>query len=82
MRTIEPDEGAEAEWNAHVTEVSRGTLRARDTNNWYLGQNVPGKPQAFMTYPAGLSTYRAICDGIAAEGYRGFAFDRAPHIDK
>ena len=72
IETIEPTRAAEVEWNDQVTAVSAPSLRAKDTNNWYTGGNIPGKPLAFMTYPGGLNRYRAICDNIAADGYRGF----------
>jgi cation diffusion facilitator CzcD-associated flavoprotein CzcO len=77
VRAIEPTEAAQDEWLVHVAEVGSRGLRAKDTNNWYLGQNIPGKPQAFMTYSGGLNNYRARCDAVAQDGYRGFVLDRA-----
>ncbi|WP_142057002.1 hypothetical protein [Pseudonocardia kunmingensis] len=41
-------------------------------NSWYLGSNVPGKPRVFLPYIGGVGAYRAICDEVAAEGYKGF----------
>ena len=41
-------------------------------NSWYMGVNIPGKPQVFMPYIGGVGAYRDTCDEIAAEGYRGF----------
>jgi hypothetical protein len=31
-----------------------------------------------MPYAGGMAHYRAICADVAARGYDGFAFDRAP----
>jgi len=42
-----------------------------------MGANVPGKPRIFMPYVGGVRNYRALCDEIAADGYRGFHFGRA-----
>jgi cation diffusion facilitator CzcD-associated flavoprotein CzcO len=72
LSRIEPEEAAAIEWTQHVTEVADGTLYPRAASSWYLGANVPGKPRVFMPYLGGLGRYRATCDAVAAEGYRGF----------
>ena len=41
-------------------------------NSWYMGANVPGKPRVFMPYLGGVGPYRALCEDVAADGYRGF----------
>ncbi|GAA3007584.1 flavin-containing monooxygenase [Microbacterium aurantiacum] len=63
---------AELEWVAHVRDQAEATLYG-EAASWYVGANVPGKPRVFMPYVGGVGTYRARCDEIAAEGYRGFA---------
>lgn len=62
---------AEDGWVAHVNDVADATLFPKG-GSWYLGANVPGKPRVFMPYAAGVGAYRQICDGVAADGYRGF----------
>jgi cation diffusion facilitator CzcD-associated flavoprotein CzcO len=69
---IEAIPAAEDAWVAHGNEVANGTLYPL-ANSWYMGVNIPGKPQVFMPYIGGVGSYRQICDEIAAEGYRGFA---------
>ena len=69
--TIEASASAEAEWVAHVNDVAAGTLFPR-ANSWYMGANVPGKPQLFMPYIGGVGPYRMKCDEVAAQGYAGF----------
>ena len=72
--TIEPTAKAEDAWVRHVFEVADGTMLTDEScNSWYLGANIPGKPRIFMPYVAGVGAYRAQCDAIAADGYRGFA---------
>jgi cyclohexanone monooxygenase len=71
LTTIEATPEAQDAWTAHVAEVAEYTLMPR-ANSWYMGANVPGKPKVFMAYIAGHGTYRDICDGVAADGYRGF----------
>lgn len=74
--TIEANAEAEADWVAHVNEVAAGTLFPR-ANSWYMGANVPGKPQLFMPYIGGVGPYRVKCDEVAAEGYPGFTLSGA-----
>jgi cyclohexanone monooxygenase len=69
---IEATRSAQTGWVAHVNEVASKTLYPR-ANSWYMGANIPGKPQVFMPYIGGVDAYRRICADIAAKGYEGFA---------
>ncbi len=69
---IEATQAAEDAWVAHGNEVAHTTLYPL-ANSWYMGVNIPGKPQVFMPYIGGVGAYRDTCDEVAAEGYRGFA---------
>ncbi len=71
-RLIEPVRTAEDKWVDHVNEVAHTTLYPQ-ANSWYMGANIPGKPQIFMPYIGGVGVYRKICDDVAAKGYEGFA---------
>jgi cyclohexanone monooxygenase len=62
---------AQEDWVAHVNELASRTLMPKAAS-WYMGANVPGKPRVFMPYIGGVGTYRAICDEVAGDGYRGF----------
>jgi cyclohexanone monooxygenase len=68
---IEATPGAEEAWVAHVNEVGHMTLYPK-AKSWYMGANVPGKPQIFMPYIGGVGVYRQKCDEVAAAGYAGF----------
>jgi cyclohexanone monooxygenase len=72
FETMEAEKGAEEKWVAHVNEVAHTTLYPQ-ANSWYMGANIPGKPQIFMPYIGGVGVYRQICNDIAANGYEGFA---------
>ena len=74
IETIEPDLSAEDDWVEHVQEVASKTLFPK-ANSWYMGANIPGKPQLFMPYIGGVGAYRKICEEVVAEGYRGFNFE-------
>ncbi|RVU38272.1 NAD(P)/FAD-dependent oxidoreductase [Hwanghaeella grinnelliae] len=71
---IEPTEEAVAGWVDHVNDAANATLLPQAGHSWYLGANVPGKPRVFMPYAGGMARFRKICDEVAADGYRGFAF--------
>ena len=69
------NQDAEDNWVAHVNEVAHTTLYPQ-ANSWYMGANIPGKPQIFMPYIGGVGAYRQICNDVAAKGYEGFAIKR------
>jgi cyclohexanone monooxygenase len=68
---IEPEAQAETEWVQHNNDVANATLYPL-ANSWYVGANIPGKPRIFMPYVGGVQRYKAECDAIAANGYKGF----------
>ncbi|MGB8603635.1 flavin-containing monooxygenase [Bradyrhizobium sp.] len=72
LDTMEAKREAEDNWVAHVNEVAQGTLYPQ-ANSWYMGANIPGKPQIFMPYIGGVGVYRQICNDVAAKDYEGFA---------
>jgi cyclohexanone monooxygenase len=73
-RVAEPLAAAEEEWVEHVNEVASKTLFPT-TKSWYMGANIPGKPQVFLPYVGGFGNYTDICEDVVASGYRGFKFD-------
>jgi cyclohexanone monooxygenase len=76
LDTMEANRDAEDKWVAHVNEVAHTTLYPQ-ANSWYMGANIPGKPQIFMPYIGGVGAYRQICNDVAATGYEGFAMAAA-----
>ena len=42
------------------------------TNSWYVGANVPGKPRVILPYLGGFDVYCQKCDDVVAKGYEGF----------
>jgi len=76
LAAMEAKQDAEDNWVAHVNEVAHTTLYPQ-ANSWYMGANIPGKPQIFMPYIGGVGIYRQICNDVAAKGYQGFAMTAA-----
>jgi cyclohexanone monooxygenase len=72
IAAMEATEDAQVQWTAHVAEVANSSLMPA-ANSWYMGRNIPGKPQVFMPYLGGVGPYRQKCAEIAANGYEGFA---------
>ncbi|MFN9927669.1 MAG: flavin-containing monooxygenase [Phenylobacterium sp.] len=71
---IEADDAAQEAWVDRVRQAAAGTLFPKAAS-WYMGANIPGKPRVFMPFIG--PGYRATCDAVAAEGYRGFALEKA-----
>jgi cation diffusion facilitator CzcD-associated flavoprotein CzcO/acetyl esterase/lipase len=74
LDTIEPTELAETKWVEHNNKFADLTLMPT-ANSWYMGVNVPGKPQVFLPYPGGVGRYRATCDEVVERSYLGFVLD-------
>lgn len=70
---IEPENEAETAWGAHVKELADETLFPQ-TDSWYMGANIPGKPRVFLPYVGGFGTYRKLCNEVAEKDYEGFTF--------
>jgi cyclohexanone monooxygenase len=81
FEAMEADKKAEDGWVAHVNETANGTLYPQ-ANSWYMGANIPGKPQIFMPYIGGVGVYRQICNDVAAKGYEGFTMTGAERVQK
>jgi cyclohexanone monooxygenase len=73
--TIEPRAEDEDAWVRHCSEVAETTLFPQ-TNSWYMGANIPGKPRVILTYLGGFQEYRRRFLEAAADGYSGFVIDQ------
>jgi hypothetical protein len=72
LAMMEPAPAAVEAWARDVQDAGAKTLLPTVKHSWYLGANIPGKPQVFMPYAGGMHIYRQICAEIATDGYRGF----------
>ncbi|MEX2480986.1 MAG: NAD(P)/FAD-dependent oxidoreductase [Gammaproteobacteria bacterium] len=70
-QAIEPTAEKEEEWVTHHDEVANATLMMQ-TNSWYTGANIEGKPRRLLSYIGGVGNYRKFCDDVQASGYAGF----------
>ena len=67
---LEATPEAEAEWVERVNTIANMTLYPT-CNSWYLGANIPGKPQVFMPH-IGFPGYVEKCEEVVVAGYSGF----------
>jgi cyclohexanone monooxygenase len=81
LDSMEARQDAEDKWVAHVNEVAYTTLYPQ-ANSWYMGANIPGKPQIYMPYIGGVAVYRQICNEVVAKGYEGFAMTAAQPLKR
>jgi cyclohexanone monooxygenase len=75
LNRVEATDQAQSAWVEHAREVAEATLMPR-ADSWYVGANIPGKKRVYMPYFGGFDRYSALCDEIAADGYRGFRLSR------
>jgi cation diffusion facilitator CzcD-associated flavoprotein CzcO len=76
LHQIEATEDAANDWVSQVNAAANASLLAKVKHSWYLGANVPGKPQVFMPYAGGFARYIDLCDRVTANHYEGFELTR------
>jgi cyclohexanone monooxygenase len=69
--TIEPENEAQDSWMAKVNEIASHSVLPK-AESWFNGANIPGKARKFMIYAGGWPAYRAACDNVVQDDYRGF----------
>jgi hypothetical protein len=74
ISTIETTREAEKRWRDEVLELAGASLLP-NTDSWYLGANIPGKPREPLMYLGGVPRYYATLNAIHDEGYPGFVLN-------
>ena len=73
---VEATQAAEEEWTAHVLTTAEKMLFSK-VDSWFMGMNknlAHKQKRRFLLYAGGAPAYRDKCNDIAADHYRGFAF--------
>ena len=73
FEAVESTVAADDVWTGKMADIARPTL-FWNSSNWYVGSNIPGKPQVMQLYLGGFTSYRDHTTGVAASGYPGFDF--------
>ncbi|MDN5861951.1 MAG: alpha/beta hydrolase fold domain-containing protein [Salinisphaera sp.] len=76
--TFEADEAAEQAWKKLTDDILNSTLVPQAESSWYMGANIPGKPQSTWVWPAPAPLYRAMVADSVARGYAGFRIGGQP----
>jgi cation diffusion facilitator CzcD-associated flavoprotein CzcO len=71
LNSIAPTAEAEAAWKEHVNVSAQEGLFSQ-TESWYFGDNIPGKPREALNYMAGMQLYKQKCQESRENGYRDF----------
>lgn len=75
VQRVEADSTAEKEWSEWVYEVASGLLQA-GANTYVYGDNIPGRPRAYLAYAGTLPDFVQKLDDSAAKNYEGFVITR------
>ena len=73
LATVSADQTQEDEWQEQVVAIADQSLFPT-ANSWYMGDNISGKPRAFMVYMGGGKPYHDLIEQIAADKFPGFNF--------
>ena len=80
LETCDAVAEAERKWVIHTKEEADKTIVPL-AKSYYMGTNIPGKPEGCMVYVGGAPKYRGICADVVAKGYEGFEFEEEPIED-
>jgi len=75
LSRVEASPEAAEDWISEVKRAANATLLPQAASSWYLGANVPGKPQVFLPYAGGMAHVANICEDVAQNDYPGFIFN-------
>lgn len=82
IKVLEPTVEASKEWVRLCEQLLEHSLLAT-TNSWFTGvnKNVEGaQRREILFYAGGNPQFKALCQEIAADGWRGFQFDGKPAV--
>ncbi len=73
LGAVEATEDAESLWDREINSIAERTLYPQ-TDSWYMGANVPGKPRQFLGHLRGSQYFDRLTE-VAEAGYEGFAVE-------
>lgn len=75
---VESTIASDQAWSQHMADVAAPTL-FWESENWFIGANIPGKPRVMMLYLGGFEAYKEFTSQLADDGYPGFTFANLSH---
>jgi hypothetical protein len=77
LATMEPTTGGRRQLDGACLQGLAQRSLITKAKTWWVGANVPGKSQGLTMFIGGFAKYREFSAAAAADGYKGFAFERA-----
>ncbi|MGW1161107.1 flavin-containing monooxygenase [Streptomyces sp. NPDC002519] len=77
---LEATPESEAWWMEETERAGKATVmysEGKKAKAWFLGDNLPGKPEEFQVYTGGGQVYQQFCRAAEEDGYRSFLADQA-----
>ncbi|WP_369226377.1 flavin-containing monooxygenase [Streptomyces sp. R39] len=78
---LEATPESEAWWTAETERAGKATVmysEGKKAKAWFLGDNLPGKPEEFQVYMGGGQVYQEFCRTAEEDGYRSFLANQSP----
>ncbi|ORA35026.1 flavin-containing monooxygenase [Mycobacterium aquaticum] len=78
VERLEATPEAEQWWAAETERAGKATVmyaEGKKAKAWFLGENVPGKPEEFLVYMGGGQVYQRFCREVEDSGYESFLAD-------
>jgi cation diffusion facilitator CzcD-associated flavoprotein CzcO len=72
---LEATPESEEWWAVETERAGKSTVmytEGKKAKAWFLGDNVPGKPEAFQVYMGGGQVYQEYCRQVEQDGYASF----------
>ncbi|MGW1259852.1 flavin-containing monooxygenase [Streptomyces sp. NPDC002513] len=80
---LEATPESEAWWMEETERAGKATVmysEGKKAKAWFLGDNLPGKPEEFQVYTGGGQVYQQFCRAAEEDGYRSFLADQAVKV--
>ncbi|MGI5441688.1 flavin-containing monooxygenase [Streptomyces shenzhenensis] len=80
---LEATPESEAWWMEETERAGKATVmysEGKKAKAWFLGDNLPGKPEEFQVYMGGGQVYQQFCRAAEEDGYRSFRADPSVNV--
>jgi cation diffusion facilitator CzcD-associated flavoprotein CzcO len=76
-RVVEPSSELQSAYTNEVVTMADGTLMY-ETDSWYLGANIPGRPKRPLIFMGGYPAYRTWLEAARGNGWSEFVLGKGP----
>ncbi|WP_417517882.1 flavin-containing monooxygenase [Minwuia sp.] len=79
---LHPSEESQIHWQKENLRFAERIPGALDTDSWYNGANVPGKPRQYMVYRGGFKRYHDACYAELESDFPGYELVRKTEANR